>query len=190
MPEPTQAIVIVEFTPSWVNGWFVRVFARPVVSIDGAAAAGRWSTPVERAVDDGTHRVGAGIRYVGTPWILGMRPRSFTTDPRAPLRLIARNGPLNSDPFLLRVAPTDETGQGVLGGPGTRTPPVSFTGGHPWWRLACGGLSLGLLLTAIVLSLLQVGFAQKVWDAAILFTAATTIAWGAFRARHPIRDEE
>lgn len=182
--------MIVEFTPSWVNGWFVRAFARPVVSIDGRAAPGRWSAPVERAVDDGTHLIGAGIRYIGTPWILGMRPRSFTTDARAPLRLMARNGPLNSDPFLLTFATMHETRQGVFGEPGLRTPPTSFGNGHPWWRLACGALSLGLILTAVVLSLLQVGFAQKVWDVAILFTAATTIAWAAFRARHPNRDEE
>jgi len=27
--------IVVTFRPHWVNGWFVRLFARPYVSVDG-----------------------------------------------------------------------------------------------------------------------------------------------------------
>ncbi len=92
---PTAIAVTVR--PHPVNGWFLRTIARPVVVIDGAEYHARWSRRRTVPVRPGEHTLAVGVRYRGTPWLLGSRPSPRRVDIVADETqgFTARNGPLN-----------------------------------------------------------------------------------------------
>jgi hypothetical protein len=99
------ARIQVEFRPHWVNGWVLRTLSTPVVVVDGHDTPGSWSHPAQVEVTPGIHDVAAGFRYLTMQRVLGTRPRRITLLPGQTSGLLARNGPLNSDPFILTPSP-------------------------------------------------------------------------------------
>nr|WP_297429520.1 hypothetical protein [uncultured Actinotalea sp.] len=87
----------------WVNGWFLRLFARPVVVVDGVEVPARWGQATELELPDRPSRIGAGVRYRGTRALLGCEPEEVaplpTADGVAPRTVELRNGPWNHSPF-------------------------------------------------------------------------------------------
>ncbi|GIH18652.1 hypothetical protein [Rugosimonospora africana] len=97
----TTGRIEVGFQPSRVNGWFLKAFARPYVSVGGTEHAGSWSAPVTVEAPVGTQRVCAYVRYRGTRWNLGARPTVVDVEPGSRITLTARNGWANSSTFTL-----------------------------------------------------------------------------------------
>ncbi len=86
----------------WINGWFLESLARPAVEIDGVEHPAVWGAPCRVEVESGARRVAAGARYRGTSTrLLGRAPRLVAVGDGETVRLHARNGLLNSDPFKL-----------------------------------------------------------------------------------------
>ncbi|NKY94490.1 hypothetical protein HGA00_14065 [Gordonia sputi] len=88
----------------WINSWFVRAVALPVLTVDGAAHTLAWRQPFRIAAEPGEHRVAVGIRYRGFAAVLGQEPITVQVTADTTARLAAKNGPLNSDPFRIAVA--------------------------------------------------------------------------------------
>ena len=90
--------ITVTFAPHTVNGWFIRMAARPIVSVDGHVSEGLWSAPMRVETPDAPSQVAAGIRYrwAMTKNLLGP---SVTAQPGA--QLTAANGARNGAPFEL-----------------------------------------------------------------------------------------
>ncbi|AYG04763.1 hypothetical protein [Gryllotalpicola protaetiae] len=88
----------------WLNAWFLYAFGRPVVVIDGDEHSIRWRQPARIPLAAGKHTVSVGFRYVGTPWLLGVRERGYVVPQDGTLRLSAMNGPLNSEPFYVEIS--------------------------------------------------------------------------------------
>lgn len=63
-----------------------------------------------------------------------------------------------------------------------RTPTTGWRD-MPWWLVVAIGLSLALIITAIVMSVARIEHAQKIWDVAILVTAASSVARAVSRSR-------
>lgn len=93
-----MSTITVTFAPHAVNGWFVKIAARPIVSVDGHVTEGSWSTPMTIDAPDAASQVAAGIRY---RWLLkkNLLGPAVTTQPGA--RLTAANGTRNGAPFEL-----------------------------------------------------------------------------------------
>lgn len=89
----------VRFDAHWVNRAFLRIFARPVVSLDGTEHIQSWTTPATHEVDPGRVDVRVFIRYRGTRAELGATRRTFDVHDGQHLRLVARNGWANHMPF-------------------------------------------------------------------------------------------
>lgn len=85
----------------WLSSMFLRIFARPVVLIDGTEYLANWGVPWTGNVEAGDHIVGAGIRYRGTSGVLGVSLRTVTLSNHRETVLSARNGVLNHSPFHL-----------------------------------------------------------------------------------------
>ncbi|MGN6444053.1 hypothetical protein [Amnibacterium sp.] len=98
-----SAAVSVVVRPYWLSSWFLRAFARPFVVVDGREHPARWSRPLRVQVRAGARSIGAGIRYPGTRRLLGYRPLTVDATPGEQVELLARNGPLNSEPFFMTV---------------------------------------------------------------------------------------
>jgi hypothetical protein len=88
----------------WLNGWFLYALGKPVLVIDGAEHPIRWRQPSRVQLPAGKHTVAVGFRYRGTPWLLGVRERSYVVPEGGTLRLSAMNGPLNSEPFYVEIS--------------------------------------------------------------------------------------
>jgi hypothetical protein len=88
----------------WVNAWFLYAFAQPVLVIDGAEHRTHWRRPARIPIHAGKHTIAVGCRYRGTPWLLGVRERSYVVPEDSTLRLAAKNGPLNSEPFYVEIS--------------------------------------------------------------------------------------
>ena len=99
-----NGLISVTARPHWVSGWLLRPLARPVVVIDGAEHAARWGTAVTVAVPAGRHTVGVGMRYRGFTSLLGVCPVHLNTELGHEVRLRARNGLFNGEPFYVTVA--------------------------------------------------------------------------------------
>lgn len=93
----------VTVTANFVNAWFLLVATTPAVVVDEAVHRHAWSQPTRVAVEPGSQEVAVGIRYRGFSAILGKAPETVTVQPGETLRLSARNGPLNRDPFLISI---------------------------------------------------------------------------------------
>ena len=83
----------------WFNGWFLRLFARPVVRVDGEERAGNWGRATEVQVEPGPHLVAVGARYHGTRALLGAAETRVDVPPDQRVTVEARNGFFNHQPF-------------------------------------------------------------------------------------------
>ncbi|NKS56279.1 hypothetical protein GS504_01450 [Rhodococcus hoagii] len=88
----------------WVNAWFLRLASRPVLLLDGCEYPARWGQPTTLSVDAGAHRMAAGLRYRGTPWLLGIHSHEVYVADGRTVYVNARNGAVNSEPFHLTVS--------------------------------------------------------------------------------------
>lgn len=91
----------------WVNAWFLQLAARPVLLIDGFEYPTRWGQATTLSVGEGTHTLSAGVRYRGTPWLLGVLPHEFYLADGQTVHVNARNGAVNSEPFHLTASDSD-----------------------------------------------------------------------------------
>lgn len=96
------ASLAVTVTPHWFNGWFLRMFAVAVVRIDGDVREVAWDHLAQFDIEPGTHTVSAGARYRGSRGVLGVAPADVHVAAGHHLHLLARNGPLNHQPFIVR----------------------------------------------------------------------------------------
>ncbi|WP_147441009.1 hypothetical protein [Mycetocola zhadangensis] len=86
----------------WLNGWFLRLFARPYVLVDGVEVLAHWGGPCVIPVEPGRHVVAVGARYLRTRPLLGVDSAHVSVEPGQEMRLRARNGALNHQPFAVR----------------------------------------------------------------------------------------
>ena len=91
----------------WINGWFLRVFARPAVLVDGTEHSGRWGRPTDVHVEPGLHAVAVGARYRGTTGLLGLDEAEVEVASGRRLLVVAKNGLVNHQPFTV-VVPQQE----------------------------------------------------------------------------------
>lgn len=100
----TSGTVSVEFCLNPVNGWFIRLFALPVVMIDGGGVPASWKHRGVYSLELGPHTVSASLKYRRTPWLLGTGEcRIQVTEANREFAVIARNGVMNQTPFRLSV---------------------------------------------------------------------------------------
>lgn len=99
----TAAITVTPKT-HWLNGWFLRAFARPYVVIDDAEHKARWGQAHRIEVAPGRRTVGVGVRYLRASALLGTEAIGVNLQPSEHVRLTAQNGPLNHQPFALRIS--------------------------------------------------------------------------------------
>ncbi len=88
----------------WINAWFMRLFARPYVVVDGRRRRARWGKPVTFDVPETDVELGAGIRYFDRGPLLGYEPRAVRVGELSADSsgvLVFRNGLLNHQPFRL-----------------------------------------------------------------------------------------
>lgn len=85
----------------WFNGWFLQIFARPVIIIDSCDLPGTWGRPSDINIPPGNHSVAVGARYRGTKSILGTEEIKVDAPEGKRLYISARNGFLNHQPFVL-----------------------------------------------------------------------------------------
>lgn len=94
-----SATMIVQPDTHWLNGWFLRLFARAAVRVDGVEYAAHWGRPVIVEVVAGDHRVAVGARYRGTRPLLGAVEARVSAKPAETVLVNARNGFFNHQPF-------------------------------------------------------------------------------------------
>lgn len=99
----TSSITVVPRT-HWLNGWFLRMFARPVVRVGGVEHTAAWGHPLRTNVAAGTHDVGVGARYRGSASPLGVSKLTIEVAAGDSVELSARNGLFNHQPFTLSLS--------------------------------------------------------------------------------------
>lgn len=87
----------------WVNGWFLRLCAVPIIRVDGTEHRGRWGRGIVVTVDVGGHDVSVGARYLGTRSVLGAEVARIEVGAGEDVTVEARNGFLNHQPFVVSV---------------------------------------------------------------------------------------
>jgi hypothetical protein len=100
-----DVILRIELKPHWINGWFLRLFAKPALIVGTREYPLSWVTSTEVEIDDDCGAtVGVGIRYLRRGRLLGLRmtelPRGSEPHSES-VGLTFRNGMLNHDPFVL-----------------------------------------------------------------------------------------
>lgn len=85
----------------WINGWFLWLFALPCAIVDGIEHKMSWRSPLALELQAGEHEVAVGFRYRCTKPCLGRLPAVVQVESGQRLVLQARNGALNSDPFMI-----------------------------------------------------------------------------------------
>lgn len=93
--------VEISIKPHWVNGWFLKLLSRPCVIVGGLESAMSWKSSLILNLEVGEHQIAVGVRYRFTRPLLGQVPTVVRVDPGRRLALQARNGALNSDPFMI-----------------------------------------------------------------------------------------
>jgi hypothetical protein len=93
--------VVVTPRAHWFNGWFLRLFARPVVRFDGIDYAARWAQPLRIEAAAGSHEVAVGARYRGTSSVLGVAESRIAVTEGQQVMVEARNGFFNHQPFTV-----------------------------------------------------------------------------------------
>lgn len=91
----------------WINSWFLRALTIPILTVDGTEHALPWRQPFRVAVEPGEHYVAVGIRYRGFAALLGQEPTTVQVAYDTTVRLTAKNGLLNSDPFRIAAVAID-----------------------------------------------------------------------------------
>lgn len=98
-------VLRVRIKTNWVNGWFLRLFTKPVVLVDRVEHPGQWLQVSEIEIDDeDSTRVAVGFRYFGRGSVLGTSESVLTRDAEAgsdQVDVVFKNGPLNHQPFRL-----------------------------------------------------------------------------------------
>jgi hypothetical protein len=97
------ATLVVTPDTHWFNGWFLRLFARAVVRVDGVEHPARWGRPATIEVPAGHHRVAVGARYRGTRPLLGAVETPVAASEADRIFVDARNGFFNHQPFEVTV---------------------------------------------------------------------------------------
>jgi uncharacterized protein YhfF len=87
--------------PHWFNGWFLRLFARPSLRVDGIDRVGRWGHATVIVVEPGIHRVSVGAQYRGTRTALGAVVTDVCVAADEQAEVVARNGFFNHQPFVI-----------------------------------------------------------------------------------------
>lgn len=93
--------VVVTPRTHWINGWFLRLFARPVIRFDGVDHTARWGQPYRVDAGAGAHRIAVGARYRGGTGALGLVESRVEIGAGQRLILEARNGFFNHQPFIV-----------------------------------------------------------------------------------------
>ena len=95
----------IELKPHWINGWFVRLFAKPALIVDSKEYPLSWTDSTEVEIDDASGAtIGVGIRYFRGGRLLGVHKTVLPSDSEphnGPVVLTFRNGPWDHDPFVL-----------------------------------------------------------------------------------------
>ena len=98
-------VLRVRIKTNWVNGWFLRLFTKPVVLVDRVEYPGQWSKVTEiETIDESSTRVAVGFRYFGRGSVLGPSESVLTHNTDAgtdSVDMVFKNGPLNHQPFRL-----------------------------------------------------------------------------------------
>lgn len=100
-PIDSTATVRVLFRPNWVNGWFLRLLAKPYALVAGIEHECDWKLPTDLNVDAGSLRVIVYVRYRTTHSNLGTGIFDGNISVGETLSLVARNGVMNQTPFRL-----------------------------------------------------------------------------------------
>lgn len=100
-PREVQATVRVVFRANWVNGWFLRLLAKPHMMVAGTEHECDWTLPTDVNVDAGKLEVTVYVRYRGTRSNLGTGTFDGNIGAGQTLSLVARNGAMNQTPFRL-----------------------------------------------------------------------------------------
>ena len=102
--------VTVRIVPHWFTGWFLRLFSRPYLVVDGHERRVGWGRAVAVISDGASLQLGAGIRYFGRGALLGCEPETVDVPappPGAestlgkPSALVLHNGFWNHEPFRI-----------------------------------------------------------------------------------------
>ena len=95
----------IELKPHWINGWFLRLFAKPALVVDSREYPLSWTASTKVEIDDASPAtIGVGIRYFRDGRLLGVHKTELPRDPgphHGPVVLTFRNGIWNHDPFVL-----------------------------------------------------------------------------------------
>jgi hypothetical protein len=83
----------------WVNAWFLCLFARPRLLVDGEESELSWREALRVEASPGDHEVGVGVRYFGRGQLRGCARTRVTAPEGGEVALIARNGLFNHEPF-------------------------------------------------------------------------------------------
>ena len=91
----------VQISPHWLNGWFLRLFCRPYLFVDGNLHSTAWGETVALGAEP-PRVVGAGVRYFGRGPLLGLEPEEVELGSSASeTDLVLRNGLMNHTPFRI-----------------------------------------------------------------------------------------
>lgn len=84
----------------WFNGWFLRMFSRPFVWVEGKETPVEFSCPVSVKVENHEFKIGAGIRYFSQGKLLGCEPETVCLDTASEVSsIVLKNGLWNHSPF-------------------------------------------------------------------------------------------
>ncbi|GAA1407965.1 hypothetical protein AUR04nite_13350 [Glutamicibacter uratoxydans] len=98
-----MALVCIIPCTHWINGWFLRLFSVPVISIDAVEHTGVWGKSSSFEIADPSSRISVGARYRGSSQVLGRLELQLQLEQVESMTLRARNGLLNHEPFKLSV---------------------------------------------------------------------------------------
>lgn len=88
-----------------MNGWFIRMFASPVVCVNDKQLQASFSEPTVVSVEDHAARIGAGIRYFSRGPVLGCEPELCSVDESSDVvNVVLKNGFWNHSPFTIVTA--------------------------------------------------------------------------------------
>lgn len=86
----------------WMNGWFIRMFASPVLCVNGKQIPASFRAPTVVSVEQPVVRIGAGIRYFSRGPVLGCEPELCRVDDSSGgVNLVFKNGVWNHSPFTI-----------------------------------------------------------------------------------------
>jgi len=100
-----MSTISVRVSAHWSNGWFLRLFSRPYVVVEGKPRRVVWGELTRVAVGSSSPALGAGVRYFGRGPLLGCEPDPVDLVTVGEKTLEFRNGLLNHTPFrIVRLA--------------------------------------------------------------------------------------